>query len=255
MIYKLLLRAFPQHIKPDSVYAHFPLVVPSKNREIFAKLGWEQRYTYDRPAFISPPTLITSYEACKSVLDNQKDFKVTWGKTIKFLMHNSGKEYGADFMLSGDQPVHLKSREIMTPALYCGGWDQEVRSFYERVTLELLHEKSYKIAGANQVDIVRDVGNLANVHFAAEVFSFPLKTNQRALGVYTESELYQVMACKWTRHGLTCKTNFMCPAYFPQWSSYVFSSMSIRRKVSNSTKLLEVLHSNLVKYFSESLTW
>lgn len=111
-------------------------------------------------------------------------------------MHNNGKQYGADFMLSGDREVNLKSRELMGQALYCNRWDQEVRAFYEKITLQLLHEKSYKLAGVNQVDIVRDVGNLANVHFAAEVFALPLKTEHNPRGIYSETELYTVMACE-----------------------------------------------------------
>lgn len=111
-------------------------------------------------------------------------------------MHNNGKQYGADFMLSGDREVNLKSRELMGQALYCNRWDKEVRAFYEKITLQLLHEKSYKLAGVNQVDIVRDVGNLANVHFAAEVFALPLKTEHNPRGIYSETELYTVMACE-----------------------------------------------------------
>lgn len=195
-MYKLLLRAFPNHIRPDSVYAHFPLVIPSKNKEILATLKIDDKYTYKRPEYIPPPISITSYKACASILDNKEDFKVTWGEPIKFLMHTDGKEYGADFMLSGDLPVNARSREIMGKGLYQTAWDREVRAFYENVTLELLHQKSYKIAGVNQVDIVRDIGNLANVHFAAEVFCYPLKTDKNPRGIYSESELYTIMSCK-----------------------------------------------------------
>ena len=196
VMYKLLLRAFPHHIKPDSVYAHFPLVIPSENKSILKSLNIDGRYTWDRPKFTPPPTLITSYDACAAILDNKIDFKVTWGRPIKFLMRNDGNEYGADFMLSGDLEANARSRETMQKALYSSGWDQEVRSFYENITLRLLHEKSYKIAGVNQVDVVRDIGNLASVHFAAHVFLYPLKTKENPRGIYVEEELYTIMACE-----------------------------------------------------------
>ena len=196
VMYKLLLRAFPNHIKPNSVYAHFPLVIPSENKLILERLNIDARYSWDRPAFTPPPTVITSYEACAAILNNQKDFKVTWGRTIQFLMENHDKKFGADFMLSGDLKVHGQSREMMTKALYSSGWDHEVRSFYENVTLRLLHEKSYKLAGVNQVDVVRDIGNLASVHFAAHVFLYPLKTEENPRGVYSERELYTILARK-----------------------------------------------------------
>ncbi|KAL8832166.1 MAG: hypothetical protein Q9191_000439 [Dirinaria sp. TL-2023a] len=38
------------------------------------------------------------------------------------------------------------------------------------------------------------VGNIAHIHFAANVFSLPLKTDEHPHGVYTEQELYMVMA-------------------------------------------------------------
>jgi hypothetical protein len=37
-------------------------------------------------------------------------------------------------------------------------------------TTELLKQKSYKLAGVNNIDIIRDVGNMAHVHFCAELF-------------------------------------------------------------------------------------
>lgn len=49
-------------------------------------------------------------------------------------------------------------------------WLIAVREFYEQKTTELLKSKSYKLAGINNVDIIRDVGNVAHVHFCAELF-------------------------------------------------------------------------------------
>ena len=169
VFYKLFLRAFPDHFQPNSIYAHYPMVTPEENHIIFSKLGQVDKYDFSRPTLIQRPTPITSYAACKSTLENPQNFKVTWGKAIKFLMHNSGREFGADFMLSGDAPVNANSRRVVGAALYNDTWREEVKKFYENITLQLLREKSCKVSGTNQVDIVRDVGNLAQVHFAAEV--------------------------------------------------------------------------------------
>ena len=38
------------------------------------------------------------------------------------------------------------------------------------------------------------MGNLASVHFAANVFSLPLKTEEHPRGIYTEEEMYMVLA-------------------------------------------------------------
>ena len=173
---KLFLRAFPNHFQPNSIYAHFPLVVPEENHAILTDLGQVDKYRWERPGYIPPPTFINSHAACKTILGNPEDFKVTWGKAIEFLMHNKGKEYGADFMLAGDARSNWASRELMCPALYRSAWENEVKTFYENITLQLLHEHHYKISGTNQVDIVRDVANLAQAHFSAEVGIF-ISTN------------------------------------------------------------------------------
>ena len=44
----------------------------------------------------------------------------------------------------------------------------------------------------------RSVGNLAHVHFAANVFSLPLKTENHSRGVYSEQEMYMVLAVIYT---------------------------------------------------------
>ncbi len=59
-------------------------------------------------------------------------------------------------MLSGDTAFNAKQREIMAKAIYRDKWNQEVKAFYEYITLRLLHEKSYKLAGVNEVDITRE---------------------------------------------------------------------------------------------------
>ena len=198
VFYKVILRAFPKHFKQNSVFAHYPLVVPPENRKILEHLGRDGEYDFEDPKRVPDLTLITSYEASKKILEDKKEFKVTWGEAICHIMNNSGKMYGADFALSGDEEVHKQSRDRMVEALHHKDWYQEIKSFYEKITLQLLHEHSYKLGGVNEVDIVRDVGNLAQAHFSAEVFSLPLKTKDHPLGVYSEQELYLVMALVFT---------------------------------------------------------
>lgn len=99
---------------------------------------------------------------------------------------------------AGDKPPNAASREMMGAALYRQKWETEVKKFYEDITLQLLRQHSYKIAGVNQVDIARDVANLAQVHFCANVFSLPLKTEAHPRGIFTESELYMIMAVVFT---------------------------------------------------------
>ncbi|OJD35163.1 fatty acid oxygenase [Diplodia corticola] len=190
VFYKLFLRAFPAHFKPNSIYAHYPMTIPSENRKIMRTLGRESHYSWDRPELIPARTNITTYVGAKSVLEQQRIFKVTWGVTLEELMGKGGSH----FMLSGDEPLHANQRKTMAKSLYRENWQRDVKTFYEHITLKLLHEKSFKIAGINHVDLTRDVGNLAHVHFASSMFSLPLKTKENPRGIFTEHEMYMALA-------------------------------------------------------------
>ncbi|KAG8526808.1 uncharacterized protein KY384_008237 [Bacidia gigantensis] len=194
VFYKLCIRAFPNHFKQNSIYAHYPMTVPDENRKIMKSLGREENYNYDRPRRMPERVNFTSYKAAKHILEHAQQFNVVWTEPFIFLM---GKQ-GGDFMLSGDTAFHAKQRKLMGECLYRDQWQQQIKDFYEYITLKLLKEKSCKIAGINQVDITRDVGNLAHVHFAANVFSLPLKTEDHPHGVYSEQELYMVLGVLFT---------------------------------------------------------
>ena len=135
-------------------------------------LGREADYDYERPALIPPRINLTSYIGAKYMLDRAQEFNVLWGEATGYVMGPRA----LDFMLSGDTAFHRQQKQVMAKALYHGGWEKEIKTFYEQVTLQLLHESSYKLAGTNQVDITRDVGNIAHIHFATNIFSLPTKT-------------------------------------------------------------------------------
>ena len=195
VFYKLFLRAFPTRFNANSVYVHYPMTIPSEMKSVLTTLGTADKYDFKRPEAVVQPTVIFSYKACKEIVENQDAFKVTWGDAMVYLMGQPAK----NFMLAGDGPKNAESRQLMEKALYVEGkWEHEVKDFYTNITSKLIDDNAYKLAGANQVDIIRDVGNLAHVHFAAEVFAMPLKTENRPLGVFTESELYLIMAAVFT---------------------------------------------------------
>lgn len=69
------------------------MTIPSENRRILRDLGRESHYSWDRPAFIPPRINITSYTGAKSVLEQQRDFRVTWGITLEELMGSGGAKF------------------------------------------------------------------------------------------------------------------------------------------------------------------
>jgi linoleate 8R-lipoxygenase/9,12-octadecadienoate 8-hydroperoxide 8R-isomerase len=100
VFYKLFLRAFPNHFKPNSVYA-LSTRDPVQERGDPCQAGDCRTVQLGQAWSHSALTFITSYTAAKTILDNQTDFKVTWGEAIKFLMQHDRHPYGTDFMLSG----------------------------------------------------------------------------------------------------------------------------------------------------------
>jgi hypothetical protein len=201
VMYKLFLRTLPQSFDPLSIYVHYPMTIPEETTKILQLLGKDHLYTFDKPKPIAHPKVVFSYDAAVKIMSDQTNFKVTWGAAIEFLMGPDAK----DFMLAGDGPANAKSRQLMEKFVYMGGssrekpkgdenWLKAVREFYEDTTTKLLKEKSYKLAGVSQVDIIREVGNLAHVHFGAEMWSIPLKTDEFERGIFTESDLYKIMS-------------------------------------------------------------
>ncbi|PYH33482.1 peroxidase/cytochrome P450 family protein [Aspergillus neoniger CBS 115656] len=179
VFYKLAMRAFPNYFKPDSIYAHYPMTIPSENRNIMKNLGRESHYSYDRPRYTEPVPNLLSYSNAQLVLNSQKDFTVPWGGLSSI---HAGKG-GADFWSKSFDNEQ---------------WRNSVKEFYEDATLKLLNEKSCKLAGNKQVDIARDVGNLVPVHFVSKVFSLPLKTKSNPHGIFTEHEMFMIMAVIFT---------------------------------------------------------
>lgn len=195
VFYKLFLQAFPDHFKENSVYAHYPLTVPSKMKDVLTTLDKAKVYDFEKPAVILQPKLVFSYAAMEKILSDKESFNVTWGPAMEFLMGPEAKK----FMLAGDGPVNAESRKMMSEAIYIKEWQKEVKAYYLNVTTQLLHERSYKLGDdLNQVDIIRDVGNIAHVRFTADLWSMPLKTAQNPHGLFTDYDLYMILVALFT---------------------------------------------------------
>ena len=99
-----------------------------------------------------PQVTVTSYQGAKHVLEHAQEFNVMWNDGLEWLMGKGGR----DSMLGGDTSFHAKQKKLMNTSLYRDKWHEEVKEFFEYITLKLLTEKSCKIAGINQVDITRE---------------------------------------------------------------------------------------------------
>ncbi|KJZ74142.1 hypothetical protein HIM_06373 [Hirsutella minnesotensis 3608] len=177
--YKLFIRAFPNHFQQNSVYAHYPMVIPSENHKILANLGRVDSFSFARPQFIPPPVHVSSPAGVKHILNNNK-YRVNWQDGLDSIVGRAGRRI-------------TQSTEHLNRLFYKNDWKTVVKDFYSEISKELLAEKSFKIAGQIHCDVIRDIGNLAHTHFVARLLNLPLKSKTNPEGGFSEHELYAVL--------------------------------------------------------------
>jgi hypothetical protein len=188
VFYKLFQTAFPKYFKQNSVYSHYPLTIPSAMHEALKDLKKDKLYDFTKPTPAGRTHIIKNYKVATSILADQATFKIKWDSAKDYTLGPSAK----DFMLSDSSAA--ASKDVMSKALYPSYWQAQVRSFYTAKTRSLLASKSVHIADFNQVDIIRDIGNIAPVHFCSEAFMLPLKSTVHPHGIFTEAEIYLIMS-------------------------------------------------------------
>lgn len=182
VFYKLFIRAFPNHFKQDSVYAHYPMVIPQENRKILTSLNRVHRFSFERPRAAAPRVEVTSFGGFKHILSNTDKYNVQWQQGLEVLTGRSGR-----YMQASD-------RKTLESLLYKDDWKNVVKAFYAKTAQKLLAEKSYTLMGKKHIDVVRDLGNTAHTHYVAQIFNIPLKTLENPKGVFSEQELYAALA-------------------------------------------------------------
>ena len=95
VFYKLLLRAFPQHFAQNSVYAHYPLTVPSEMQGILQHLGKENLYNFDKPTHTRLPHVVSSYQAATTVMEKQDHIQRGVGSSHGIHYGSPGKRFYA----------------------------------------------------------------------------------------------------------------------------------------------------------------
>ncbi|KAK7949013.1 fatty acid oxygenase [Apiospora aurea] len=201
VFYKLFLRAFPRHFAYNSVYAHYPMTIPSENAKILKALGRLDDYSFARPQRQPPIVVVKSFQGVDHALDNHALRVEPWKPGFAVL----GGQDGVKACLAGDGDFFANQRNNLGHCMYPKNWEVDVKRFYAKTVKELLARWSSPVGGGSkgqsrtrQVDIVRDVGTLANVHFAAQFWSLPLKTEERPHGIFSEHELRDILTLMFT---------------------------------------------------------
>ncbi|KAI1007303.1 Psi-producing oxygenase A [Podosphaera aphanis] len=186
---KLILRSFPHHFKGNSIYAHFPFVIPDENLKIQKSLGRADLYSWDKPIRILELNTL-SYGAAQKILSDKANWKYS------FLANQPGQICDLEFCLSKDAQTDSSTGHSHKHNPLSINWQPEVNDFFGRTTASLLKTYSHKVTGTNmyQVDVVREVSNLVNTYFAASIFGLPIKNEQFPDELYTAHELYQIFS-------------------------------------------------------------
>ncbi|GAB7337179.1 hypothetical protein MBLNU457_g2565t1 [Dothideomycetes sp. NU457] len=182
--YKLFLRAFPDHFNPDSVLIHYPLTVSSEMNKILGKLGKGDHYDFGSWHNPPQPEVISTYSGVKKILADKVTFHRRLGAALTLL---NNKDHASL------PEVHAISKVFDDIVLDDTKFVESVRAFFEQETIELLAQRSYKLANFREVDIVRDVVSIVPVRFCAEFLSIPTKTEAYPHGIVSENELRDIL--------------------------------------------------------------
>jgi len=190
VLYTLLHRAYPGWYTAGSVYAMFPLVHPSKTREILEQRGQAKHYDFATPTFKAQPKPVSSWKAVTAILADPKKYTVPWGPHIRDMTD------GQDYMLGVDTPDGIKQHAfIKEKVLYEPEKGmQEIRDLYNEITTDLINQNQRKLRSGFLLDIVAGVANKSHATAMGAVFGIPLKVKEEPVGPLTVNQFQTVMS-------------------------------------------------------------
>ena len=186
VFHKLVLRAFPNAgLAPNSIYAHFPLVVPSENMKIHQCLGSAGSYSWDKPNNGKEQVVIRSHKSVKAILSDNESFQgVSSARRSTFELGLGDRD---------NEMPSTRQKFVYEPE----GWAKEIRTFCLSKVEELLRERGVprEVNGesAHEVDIVRDVISVTATHLVSFMFDLPLQTLANPDRKYGEVELFDLL--------------------------------------------------------------
>ncbi|CAP60153.1 uncharacterized protein PODANS_1_4690, partial [Podospora anserina S mat+] len=180
VMHKLIFRAFPNHFQHNSIYAHYPFVIPAKNKQIHDNLGTSPNYTWDEPQRHASPVVIRFYQVAKTILANS-------------IPVSSNPPWNSPQTTPSPPPT-------TTPIALTESQSASLNRFCQEKITYHLQKSSIPIVSSSladtrsEVDIIRDVLSPVATQLYATIFNLPLKTLQNPHGVYSEYELFTVLA-------------------------------------------------------------
>jgi hypothetical protein len=160
VFYKLVLNAFPNHISKNSIYAHYPLVIPPENKLIHQDLKRDKLYDFEAPAPKLAPLLNPSAELKPTVMADSSKFDTLWTTRAPAFGGPSEKASPASTSFAEAFMANDKWKSIAT-------------KYYSETLERLWKEKQCGLGDHQQVDVVGEVLNAAHVGFVTSVLGIP----------------------------------------------------------------------------------
>ncbi|KAG2350116.1 heme peroxidase [Suillus weaverae] len=187
---RLLLRTLPNDYSADSIYTWFPFMHPERMEGYLKDLGKLDGYTLARPKPRGPCTNVTNYVEVGHVLRNTTKFVPEYVDRAAEVI--KGKGFFAASKNGAEEQKQFISALAPSPEAI-----SKIGTYFYNKIKELIEQHSFSLVGeqTHAVNIVRDVLKVVPLSWAAtEVAGIPLKTKQHPDGVFTESQLFDMLS-------------------------------------------------------------
>lgn len=144
------MRAFPGWYEYNSIYALFPLTIPSENKKILTDLGKVSLYSFKRPSAPTRPCVLSTARSARRIITHPLAFRLVWDKAVCDLTGES---------LSAEARVNAGAHDkLLKQVLYddVPKGLEEIENFYAKRTTQLIREGSCRFKDYSQVDIIRE---------------------------------------------------------------------------------------------------
>ncbi|KAF8159445.1 linoleate diol synthase [Crassisporium funariophilum] len=183
---RLFLRTLPNDFTENSIYTFFPLMTPESMKTNLTKLGLLDQYDLSRPKSKSAALAVQGHARVSSLLKDKDGFRTPYKARVDRVISGPGF-----FPAEGEKEQRAVSSVLASPDLM-----EQIGKYFYDSTRKLMVAHSYTLVGGKVcgVDLVREVLKNVSVYWVAtDLAGIQLKTKEHPHGVYTPSELYDIL--------------------------------------------------------------
>ncbi|PWN51100.1 linoleate diol synthase [Violaceomyces palustris] len=186
----LLFQGLPDAWTGTSSYALLPFYTPKAVKKILKDNKVLGQYGTERPKSGQKLHAIHSYDAVKAVFKDRDSFRTIYQKAIRNVT------IGHEFMIGWDDSTRHDARsEILHKAFFEPNFEAGVTEYFRKTVKDLIKKRSLAFSDSprRQIDVVRDVTDVAPIMWVARRFAIPLKTEEHPRGLISVPELFGIL--------------------------------------------------------------